>query len=102
MTKLEAIVEANTEKFPEILDFYEWSLNYEYPSPFSYFLDLIGYSSEELEDTLGDWSKVQEKISYLELSYFAEALTEYVKNPDPAYKLIQELVEVEGDDRVCS
>jgi len=102
MSKLDELVKTHEDKYPAVIDFYQWSLNYEYPSPFSYFLDLIGYSSEELEDTLGDWSKVQEKISYLELRYFAEALTEYVNNPDPVYNLIKELVEVEGDDRVCS
>jgi len=98
MNKLEEIIETKGDKFPAVVDFYQWSANYEYPSPFSYFLDLIGYSSEELEDTLGDWAKVKEKIDYLELRYFSEALAEYVENPHAVYALIKELVDLEWVD----
>ena len=84
-------------KHPKIIELFLWSQNYEYPSPMSYFLDLIGYSSEELGDTLGDWSKVQEKISLLELAYIADALQEYLKDAERAYEVIRQLVNSEDE-----
>jgi hypothetical protein len=96
MTTLEEVMMKHEEKYPNIVELYSWSLNYEYPSPISYFLDLIGYSTEELGDTLGDWPKVTEKISLLELSYIADALQEYLKDAERAYEVIKELVDFGG------
>ena len=96
MQTLDEVVAKNEIKHPKIVELFLWSQNYEYPSPMSYFLDLIGFSSEELGDTLGDWAKVQEKISLLELAYIADALQEYVNDAERAYVVIQELVNTEG------
>jgi hypothetical protein len=93
---IDEVVAKHEAKYPNIVELFLWSQNYEYPSPMSYFLDLIGYSSEELGDTLGDWAKVQEKISLLELAYIADALQEYVNDAERAYEVIQELVNTEG------
>lgn len=96
MQTLDTVIEMHEKKYPEIVGLYLWSQNYEFPSPMSYFLDLIGYSKDEFNDTLGDWSKVTDKIQYLELLYISEALTEYVKNPDGAYQAIKDLVDFGG------
>jgi hypothetical protein len=93
---LDEAIQKHEEKYPNIVGLYIWSQNYEYPSPMSYFLDLIGFSSEELGDTLGDWAKVQEKISLLELAYIADALQEYLNDAERAYVVIVELVNAEG------
>jgi hypothetical protein len=96
MQTLDEVVAKNEIKHPKIVELFLWSQNYEYPSPMSYFLDLIGFSSEELGDTLGDWAKVQEKISLLELAYIADALQEYLNDAERAYVAIVELVNTEG------
>lgn len=95
-TTLEEIMNRYRELYPYIVELYEWSLNYEYPSPISYFLDLIGYSQNEFGDTLGDWSKVTEKINLLELDYIAKAVMEYLKDSDFAYQAIKDLVDFGG------
>ena len=96
MQTLDEVIAKHEIKHPKIVELFLWSQNYEYPSPMSYFLDLIGFSSEELGDTLGDWAKVQEKISLLELAYIADALQEYVNDAERAYVAIVELVNTEG------
>jgi hypothetical protein len=96
MQTLDEVIAKHEIKHPKIVELFLWSQNYEYPSPMSYFLDLIGFSSEELGDTLGDWAKVQEKISLLELAYIADALQEYLNDAERAYVAIVELVNTEG------
>jgi len=96
METLDNVLSKHEDKYPNIVGLFLWSQNYEYPSPMSYFLDLIGYSSEEFADTLGDWAKVQEKISLLELSYIADALQEYLKDAESGYQVIKDLVDAEG------
>lgn len=93
---LEDIIARHQQNYPQIVDLYEWSLNYEYPSPFSYFLDLIGYSNQEFGQNLGDWSKVTEKINLLELDYISKAVMEYLKDTDFAYQAIKDLVDFGG------
>lgn len=96
METLDQVIEKHETKFPAICELYQWSQNYEFPSPMSYFLDLIGYSKNEFDDTLGDWQNVTDKINLWELAYIADALLEYTKNSEPAYEAIKELVDFGG------
>ena len=96
MQTLDEIIEIHEKRYPKITELYLWSQNYQYPSPMSYFLDLIGYSSTEFGDTLGDWSKVTETINLWELAYIADALQEYLKDTDFAYQAIKDLVDFGG------
>ena len=82
----------------------EWSLNYDFPSPMSLFLDMIGYSEEELGERLcaDKWPG----LGYLELDYLADALKEYAHRPLDVYALAERLVneetledsDLEGDE----
>ena len=82
-------------QFPAISGLYDWSTNYEYPTPFTYFLDLIGYSDEMVGDNLADWSKVATNLQYLELDYLGDALKEYATYGAGAYRFVLELLEAE-------
>ena len=59
-------------KYEAIDSLFSWSNNYEYPSPASLFLDMIGYSLDELGENL--CSEVQPVLGYLELDLLADAL----------------------------
>jgi|LakMenE01Jun11ns_1017448.scaffolds.fasta_scaffold9719593_3 hypothetical protein len=90
----------DSERFGAISGLYNWSTNYEYPTPFTYFLDLIGYSDEMAGDNLADWSKVATNLQYLELDYLADALKEYATIGQDAYRFVLELLEAEQEGNV--
>ena len=95
---LEQMLES--ERFEAISGLYSWSTNYEYPTPFTYFLDLIGYSDEFVGANLADWSKVATNLQYLELDYLADALKEYATIGQDAYRFVLELLEAEQEGKV--
>ena len=69
---LENLIEnPNRIEFQPIADLYEWSLNYNFPTPYSLLLDLIGYSEEEFGSRLAPNGVT---LGYLEMSYLGEAL----------------------------
>ena len=88
------------ERFEAISGLYSWSTNYEYPTPFTYFLDLIGYSDEFVGANLADWSKVATNLQYLELDYLGDALKEYATIGQDAYRFVLELLEAEQEGNV--
>jgi hypothetical protein len=74
--------------------------NYDYPAPSSLYLDLIGYSQEELGENLT--SQAMPNLGYLEIDLLAKALTEYATRPDDVREFINTLMnnytEEEGND----
>jgi hypothetical protein len=87
----------NTEHFTPIRDLYDWSHNYDFPSPYSKFLDLIGYSEEELgRELCADKSPL---LGYLELDYLADALKVVAKYGEPAYDYATDLLALEKEIR---
>lgn len=58
---------------------FDWSENYSFPSPASLFLDLIGWSEEELGERLT--ANAMPNLGYLELDYLGDALKEYATRP---------------------
>lgn len=96
MQTLNQVIEKHKAKFPSICELYEWSQNYDFPSPMSYFLDIIGYSENEFNDTLGDWKQVNKHINLWELDFIAKAILEYSNNSEDAYEVIKELVDFGG------
>ena len=95
---LEELLEG--DRFEAISGLYSWSTNYNYPTPFTYFLDLIGYSEEMAGDNLADWSQVSTNLNYLELDYLGDALKEYATKGEDAYRFVLELLEAEQNGRV--
>jgi hypothetical protein len=91
--KLEEMLK--TEKFASIAALYNWGLNYDYAqNPFSFLLDLIGFS----EENYGDKLVPKANLDYLGLDYLADALKEYVVRPDDAQTFIQALLDAEIEE----
>lgn len=79
----------------DVQDLYSWSLNYDAgKGPFALFLDLIGWS----EDNLGEpiYSLKDASLGYLELSKLADALNEYTNAPNDVREYVDTLMEAEA------
>ena len=78
-------------------EFYRWARNYDYNcSPFSLFLDLIGWSADNVGgnifDTGSNWS---DSLGYLELDLLGDALKTYADRPQDVKYWLDELSERE-------
>jgi hypothetical protein len=58
------------ERLAPIVDLWQLSTNYEHPTPYVKFLDLIGYSEENFGTTLHEGVA----LGHLELGYIADAI----------------------------
>lgn len=73
---------------------YEWGMNCDRAgNPFMAFLDLIGWSSDNLGERL---APVDSRYGYKELEYLANALIEYSDAPHDVMAWIDELWNCEG------
>lgn len=79
----------------ETADLWHWSTNCDPgKGPFTLFLDLIGWSEDEIGETLFSLSSTS--LGYLELSKLADALNEYTDRPTDVRKWVDELMRIEG------
>ena len=93
--KLEQVIERGERIFPQITALYQWSGNYEPgQGPMTLFLDLIGYSDEQIGVKLYDMEKMA--LGYLELDYLGDALKEYASRGQMAYDYVINLLAAEG------
>ena len=75
------------------------SQGYEYPTPATLFLDLIGYSLEEHGELfVSDMKTVINKLGYLELSMLGEALDEYATRPLDVIQFVEKLLAAETEE----
>ena len=96
---LEQLLEEGEAKFPHIVWLYQWSTNYEAgQTPFTLFIDLIGYTSHEYGQTLFDFSNVSKVIGYLEAEYLGDALKEYSDKGESAYEFTASLLSAEAQE----
>jgi hypothetical protein len=95
---LEQLLEEGENRFPEIVGLYQWSLNYEAgKTPFTIFIDLIGYSDNEIGMKVFDYSEsIYKTLGYLEIGYLGDALKEYADKGESAYDFVVSLIEAEG------
>jgi len=92
---LEQVLEKGEERFPHIAGLYQWSTNYEAGNtPFTLFIDLIGYTQEQFGEALYNLDKPQ--LGYLELDYLGDALKEYADKGESAYDFVVRILEAEG------
>ena len=105
-----------------------WSQNYDHPTPYSLFLDLIGYSGEQYgmvgffpsvkdfnadsqKGEIADWGEsrlvaiaqanlIDQRLGFLELGQLADALKEYADRPQDVLKWIEELDEADRADEI--
>jgi hypothetical protein len=90
------LIENAPEKLGRIAQLWSWSSNYDYPSPATVFIDLIGYSEEEYGEPLTTMQEAVRVLGFLELGILAEALNEYIDRPEDARNFIRDLIEAEG------
>ncbi len=69
---------------------FEWSRNYNYPTPATLFLGLIDYEDMELVQGVA--------LGYMELDYLGDALKEYANNPQTVNEAIAEMLEAAGKE----
>ena len=94
---LEQVLERGEKRFPHIVGLYQWSINYEAgKTPFTLFIDLIGWSAEEYGSPLFDLSNVHRTLGYLELDYLGDALKEYATIGGDAYDYVVRILDAEG------
>lgn len=73
---------------------YSWSTNYDPgKGPFTLFLDLIGWSKDEIGQDIYDYST--RNLGYVELDYLGDALTEYADRPNPVRDFVSQLMAAE-------
>ena len=91
---LEELLQEGEARFPEIVALYQWSTNYEAgKTPFTLFIDLIGYSQEQFGESIYNLDKPS--LGYLELDYLGDALKEYATIGSDAYDFVVSLMEAE-------
>ena len=89
-------LESEGETAPAVADLYSWGLNCDRSSnPFLLFLDLMGWSAENLGEPLAE-NNDRSGYGFLELDYLAKALTEYADNPDTVRRWVARLMECDG------
>jgi hypothetical protein len=74
---------------------FSWSENFDYPSPATVFIDLIGYSTEQFGETLTTMSKAADTMGYLEIDMLGDALKEYADRPLDIEEYITHLTNAE-------
>ena len=97
MSDIWAILEQDApEGCASVQDLYSWSLNYDPgKGPFALFLDLIGYSMEEIGERLYDMDKML--LGYVELSKLAAALESYSTRPYDVTEYVAALMAAEAE-----
>jgi len=77
-----------------------WSLssNYDYPTPATVFLDLIGFSEEEFGEPLTTMYQAVKVLDFLALSYIADALQEFCNRPNDVRVYVRNLLDAEGGE----
>ncbi len=79
-----------------VQDLYSWSLNYDAGTgPFTMFLDLVGWSEDEIGEDL--YSYASRSLGYVELSKLASALEEYANDPHGVREYVDQLMNAEMD-----
>jgi hypothetical protein len=79
-----------------IQDLYSWSLNYDTGrGPFTLFLDMIGWSEDELGETI--YNLTSASLGYVELDKLADALKEYADCPHDVRAYVDTLMAAESN-----
>lgn len=78
-------VRDSEEAIDHVTRILDWSENFQYPTPATLFLDLIGYSADNYDGLLLDadrYESVMNKLGYLELDMLGLALIAYATYPE--------------------
>jgi hypothetical protein len=76
----------------------DWARNETYPTTFSLFLDLIGWSADEVGEPLYDLRNLPGgSLGFLEIGKLADALGEYTKRPLDVRDWVNEFMAADGE-----
>ena len=89
------IIEAAPAYAEAVARLWSWSENFDYPSPASFFLDLIGYSDDNYGEPLTSMADVPSRLGYLEIDMLADALKEYADRPGDVTDYVERLTMAE-------
>lgn len=91
------LLESAPDYATETAALFNWSANYDPgKGPATLFLDLIGWSDENLGAPLYSLEDAQGKLGYMELDYLADALKEYTKRPSDVLAFVESLMAAEA------
>lgn len=93
------LIDEAPQRFENIADLWDSSQDYDYPTPATLFIDLIGYTLDEHGELLiGDMGKVIGRLGTRELSLIGLAMDEYATRPTDAKQFIEALLEAEREE----
>lgn len=84
----EEVLEEAPALLEPVVDLYQWSTNFMWPTPYALFLDLIGYSVENWGETLYN---THNALGYVELDKLADALKLYAERPRDVLEFVERL-----------
>lgn len=91
------LVESPPDGCEDVADLYSWSTNFgPEGNPFQVFLDLIGWSDEEMGEPLLAGRDPSSFMGYLEVDKLADALKEYADRPHDVREFVNALMMAEG------
>lgn len=85
----ESVREYAGDRMAAIMDLYDWSKNHDHPSPWIFFLDLVGYSQDNFGETLYEGKRIYGQ--HIDLDYLADALKCWAVRPNDARDLIAKI-----------
>lgn len=96
---MEELFENPPERFENLVGMWQWSYNCVAPTPAEIFLDLIGWSEEELGESLalGKQGWNAGSLGLMELAYLGDALSEWADRPNDAREIIQALLDGQSE-----
>lgn len=96
-SKLETLLATDDARLEPVARLYNWSTNYDAgKGPFTLFLDLIGWSEDNVGEPL--YNMRDSSLGYLELGYLAAALDTYSDNPSDVAAYVEHLMSAEFND----
>ena len=93
-----AIIESASHHVEATANLASWSGNYDHPTPFALFLDIIGVSDEQYGEPMFDLKQCPSKMGFLEIGMLGEALREYADNPGDVTEWVNALLAADGND----
>lgn len=95
---LEGLLDNPPKEFEGIARLWVWSSNFDYPSPATVFIDLIGYSDNEYGVVMTTMKQAVRCLGYMEIGMLADALNEYAERPNDARDYIRAILNAEGGE----
>jgi hypothetical protein len=101
LMSVEDVLDSAPRSCEDIVSLYNWSTNFQAgEGPFALFLDLIGWSEDNIGETLFAKPEVSfaSRLGCIELSRLGEALTAYADLPFTVGEFVDRLMDAESEE----